>query len=76
MPSEWRHTRGQNVTTDIFLIAMLKEGIRCLNVEVRRIERFREAEIALGNKEAEEVYAARISGLHYCLTLLEDEADK
>jgi len=55
---------------------MLKEGIRCLNVEVRRIERFREAEIALGNKEAEEAYAARISGLHYCLTLLEDEADK
>ena len=64
------------MTTDISLIAMLKEGIRCLNVEVRRIERFREAEIALGNKEAEEAYAARISGLHYCLTLLEDEADK
>lgn len=53
----------------------LKEGIRCLDAEIRRLERFRASEIALGREAEADAYMVRIVGLYHCRGMLQEALD-
>lgn len=61
--------------TDVSEASMLKEGVRCLVAEIRRLERSRASEVAMDNEAEAAAYKVRIDGLVFCRGILEDVLD-